>query len=84
MTGDQQLMSAARRPHQMSRADLATHLEEMVMATFEDLASQFMLVPGVPPSSRTRSSHRTMVLRSGGRGPGRCRSGPCWPPPSPP
>jgi hypothetical protein len=39
MTGDQQLMSEARRPYQMSPADLATHLEEMVMMTFADLTS---------------------------------------------
>jgi hypothetical protein len=38
-------MSEAPRPYQMSPGDLATHLEEMVAATFADLTSQFMLMP---------------------------------------
>jgi hypothetical protein len=38
-------MSEARRPYQMSPAELTTHLDEMVTVTFADLTSQFMLVP---------------------------------------
>lgn len=34
-----------KRPYQLSEEDLDIHLDEMVEATFEDLTSQFMLLP---------------------------------------
>ncbi len=36
------------RPYQLSGADLASHLNEMVAITFSDLTSQFMLLPRGP------------------------------------
>src|SRR5262245_45221001 len=72
-------MSEARYPYQMTLAELANHLDQMVQVTFDSLSSQFMLLPrGNTFVTYDQFLAGYEALRMGTKGFTELDTEPCW------
>ncbi len=62
-------MPAPIRPYQLTASELVTRLDEMVAVTFDDLTSQFMLLPRGPsflPYEEFRDGYEVLRIETSG------------------